>query len=376
MQAQIKLGRVFGVKIGLHYTWLIIAFLVTVSLASHFHSTNAEWGGVVIWTSAVITGVLFFASIIAHELAHATVARSRGLPVRSITLFAFGGVAQIEREPADAKTEFRVGIAGPVTSVIIGAMCLVLAYIGGWKPMSAHYSPVLAMLTWLGYINIMLALFNMIPGFPLDGGRVLKAAIWWVTADAHRATRIASRIGKFVACGFIALGVVQFASGAGIGGLWIALIGWFLLDAARATSARDEMDLKLSGFRVRDVMSTDCPPVDGNLNLQTFVDQHLLRSGVSCYIVLSNGTPAGVITPQEVRTVDRLRWPYTTVYDVMLPMDPQHAASPETSISDALRWMSNGDTTKLPVMADGRFVGIITRDHVLRFLQTRSELGL
>ena len=376
MQAQIKLGRVFGIQIGLHYTWLLIALLVTFSLASHFHSTNAQWGALVIWTSAILTGVLFFTSIIAHELAHASVAKSRGLSVRSITLFAFGGVAQIEREATDAKTEFRVGIAGPITSVLIGALCLALAYTAGWTPASPPASPLLAMLTWLGYINIMLAVFNMIPGVPLDGGRVLKAAIWWVSGDAHRATKLAARIGQFVAFGFIALGVVQFASGAGIGGLWIAFIGWFLLDAARATYAQEELSFQLRGRRVGDVMATDCPSIDGNQNLQSFVDEHLLRRGVNCYAVLSNGSPVGLITAQEVKQVNRLRWPYTTVYDAMLPLTGLRGVSPETSISEALDVMGLSDATKLPVLADGKLVGIIARDHIMTFLQTRSELGL
>jgi Zn-dependent protease/predicted transcriptional regulator len=374
MQSQIKLGRVFGVQIGLHYTWLIIALLITVSLASHFHSTNAEWGAVIVWTSAIITGVFFFTSIVIHELAHATVAKSRGLSVRSITLFAFGGVAQIEKDASDAKTEFRVGIAGPIASVGIGGLCLLMAYTAGWRPERSTDSPLLAMLVWLGYINVLLAVFNMIPGFPLDGGRVLRAAIWWATGDANRATKTAARIGQFVAYGFIALGIIQFAAGAGIGGLWIAFIGWFLLDAARASYAEVELNLQLRGLRVSDVMVSDCPSVDGNVNLQTFIEQHLLRSGRSCYTVVSNGQLAGLITQQEVRRVEKSRWPYTTVYDAMLSQAGSQSISPDASVSEALQLMGRSGAAHLPVLTEGKLVGVIAREQILRILQTRSEL--
>ncbi len=223
MEAQIRLGRIFGVEIGLHYTWFLIALLITLSLAGQFRTANPEWGGGVIWTTAVLTGVLFFAAIIAHELSHAAVAKARGLPVKSITLFALGGVAQIEKDAADAKTEFWMGIAGPIASAVIGFLLLGIAFALGWTPMSGTMmstpdSPLLAMLVWLGYINITLAIFDMIPGFPLDGGRVLRAIIWWVTGKADRSTRIAARVGQAVALGFIALGLIRFFGGEGFGG--------------------------------------------------------------------------------------------------------------------------------------------------------------
>src|SRR5687768_8375987 len=173
MEAQIRLGRIFGVQVGLHYSWLIIALLVTLSLAGQFTAINPGWGSGVIWTTAIITSLLFFISLILHELSHAAVARARGLPVRSITLFALGGVAQIEKEASDAKTEFWIAIVGPITSIVIGGVCLMLAWSLGWSPASDPRVPPLAVLQWLGYINIALAFFNMIPGFPLDGGRVL-----------------------------------------------------------------------------------------------------------------------------------------------------------------------------------------------------------
>src|SRR5262249_48994590 len=277
MEAQIKLGRIFGVEIGLHYSWLIIAFLITLSLAEHFRMTNPQWGIGVIWVSAILTGVLFFAAIILHELSHAAVARARGLPGKTITLFELGGVAQIEKEATDAKTEFWMGIVGPITSAIIGFLLLGIALALGWTPrsgtpMSTPDTPLLAMLVWLGYINITLAIFNMIPGFPLDGGRVLRAIAWWITGNAGRSTRIAAQVGQLVAFGFIAIGLIRFFGGAGFGGLWIAFIGWFLLNAARDSYAQVGIVESLRGVRARDVMESDCPVVDGRLDLQTLAD--------------------------------------------------------------------------------------------------------
>src|ERR1044072_4596917 len=185
MQAQIKLGRIFGVQIGLHYSWLIIALLVTFSLGAQFHAKNPQWGEGVIWTTAIVTGLLFFVAIILHELSHAAVAKAHGLPVCSITLFALGGGAQIEKEAGDAKTEFWMAIVGPVASVIIGLLCLLMAWALGWPLLGTPTTPVVAMLVWLGVINIGLAIFNMLPRCPMDGGRVLRGVIWGFTGEAR-----------------------------------------------------------------------------------------------------------------------------------------------------------------------------------------------
>src|SRR5258707_9393962 len=188
MKSHIKLGRIFGIEIGLHLSWFIIALLITLSLAGQFHAFNSNWGEGVIWATAIGTSLLFFAAIIAHELAHAMVAKARHLPVHSITLFALGGVAEIEKEAGEASTEFFMGIAGPIMSALIGIVCLVLAWGLGWTPLGIPRTPLLAMLMWLGYINISLAIFNLIPGFPLDGGRGLRGIIWWVTGNGVQAS--------------------------------------------------------------------------------------------------------------------------------------------------------------------------------------------
>jgi Zn-dependent protease/predicted transcriptional regulator len=374
MQAQIKLGRIFGIQMGLHYSWLIIAMLVMFSLSAQFHATNPQWGEGVIWATAIITGLLFFFAIILHELSHAAVAKARGVPVRSITLFALGGVAQIEKEAGDAKTEFWMAIVGPIASVIIGLLCLLLAWALGWAPNGTPTTPAVAMLMWLGVINIVLATFNMIPGYPLDGGRVLRAVIWWFTGDVTRSTRIASLVGQFVGFAFIVFGIFRFFGGAGFGGLWIAFIGWFLLDAARASYGQLALAQSLRGLRALDVMTNDCPVVSGRDNLHTLVEEHLLRTGNRCFIVEQQGRIVGLITPHEIKAIPRNRWPYTIVDDVMRPLDQLHTVKPETSAAEALETMARDNVNQLPVVQGGHLEGMISRSHILQVLQTRAEL--
>ena len=374
MKAQIKLFRIFGIQIGLHYSWLLIAVLIVFSLAGQFAATNPQWGANIIWGVSLLTALLFFATIVIHELSHAAIAKTRGLPVRSITLFALGGVAQIEKEASDAKTEFWMGIAGPITSALIGLICLGIAAGIGWNPSNHHQSPWAAMLGWLGVINLALAVFNMVPGFPLDGGRVLRASIWWITGDASRATRVATGVGQIIAFGFIIVGLFRFFNGAGFGGLWLTFIGWFLLDAARSSYAQFETIERLRGVRVRDVMSSDWPIIDGKTSLQTFVDDHLLRSAKRCFVVEEDGRVVGMITPHEVKDVNRQKWPQLSVHDAMLPLTKLHAVKPGTSLTEALETMGREDVNQLPVMNNTHLDGIISRSHILRLLQTRVEL--
>lgn len=374
MKAQIHLGRIFGVKIGLHYSWFIIAFLITFSLAGHFAVNNPGWSSGLRWGVAIVTAILFFGAIVAHELSHALVAKARGLPVHSITLFALGGVAQMEKDAADAKTEFWMGIIGPITSFVIGIICLLITIALGWRPPEFPQDPVPAMLMWLGYINIGLAIFNMIPGFPLDGGRVLRGIVWWITGNAKRATVIAARVGQVIAFAIIIYGVMQFFAGTGVSGIWLVFIGWFLLSASRESYAQMVLTDGLQGLRVADVMSSEYPTVDAYSNLQTFAEENLVRTGRRFFIVILNGEPVGIITPNEVVNTARARWPYTTVADVMRPLDQTRTVEPSTSVTEALEVMTGQDLNQLPVVSNGKLAGLISRGHILQLLQTRAEL--
>lgn len=376
MKAQIRLGRIFGVEIGLHYSWFIIALLITFSIADQFRVNNPHWSDSLRWGLALVTAVLFFVSIVVHELSHALVAKARGLPVRAITLFALGGVAQIEKEAADAKTEFWMGIVGPITSFVIGLLCLGITLALGWTPPNFPQQPLPAILMWLGVINIGLAIFNMIPGFPLDGGRVLRGLLWWITGNARRATTIAARVGQVIAFLMILYGVIQFFSGAGINGLWIAFIGWFLLSASRESYAQMVITEGLRGLRVADVMTAEYTAIDAYLNLQTFAEEYLIRSGRRFFVVTINDRPEGIITPHEINEVPRARWPYTTVADVMRPLDRTRTVGPNTPVTEALEVMASQDLNQLPVVSGGTLAGLISRSHILQLIQTRSELHL
>ena len=370
MRSQIKLGSVFGIKIGLHYSWFIIALLIVFSLSSQFHTTNPQWGDGVILLMAIATAILFFVSLLLHELAHSLVATSNNLPVKEITLFALGGVSQIEKNPMSAKVEFWMAFVGPLTSAVIGVICMLLSRLLG-DPVS---SPWMAMLLWLGYINLTLAAFNLVPGYPLDGGRVLRALIWWKTGDADRSTQSAAKVGQIVALGFIALGIIRFFGGAGVGGLWIAFIGWFLLQAARESYVQVGIAHALKGVRVADVMTKDCPAVDGWLNVQNFVEQELLRTGRRCFMVMDKGEITGLVTPHEVKEIDRAKWPFKTVHDIMRPLADLRAVGPDAPLSNALETMSRYDLNQLPVISNGHLDGVVSRAELLTYLQSHAEL--
>jgi Zn-dependent protease/predicted transcriptional regulator len=328
-----------------------------------------------IWTLALITTLLFFASIVAHEFSHAFVANARGMPVKSITLFALGGVANVERESVDAKSEFLMAIVGPITSAAIGIFFLAIAEVAGWRPQfGTPASALWAALVWLGYINIALAVFNMIPGYPLDGGRVLRSILWAISDDRVRATKMSARIGQVVAMAFIAIGFFRFFTGAGFGGLWLALIGWFLASASASSYTMAEASVALSHVRVSDVMSRDCATVDGNLDLNTFAENYFLSTGRRCFAVVHDGRPAGLVTVNELKQVDRKRWPFTRVAQVALPLDTVRTVPPDTPLSEALELMLSANVNQLPVIANGELVGMVGRADVLQYLQTRAEL--
>lgn len=376
MQPSVIIGRLAGIQIGLHYSWILIAVLLAGSFVGYFYETNPNWHPRVIWSAAFVITLLFFGSIVLHELAHAMVAKAFGVPVRTITLFALGGVANIEREAATPKAEFWMGIAGPIMSGAIGWAAAALASRWGQQTVSALMSPPVAVLVSLSSLNFMLAVFNMIPGFPLDGGRVLRAAVWWIAGDGDGATRFSARVGQGVALGLFAFGVWQFLAVDGIGGVWLALLGWFLLDAATASHTHVEILAGLRGLRVGDVMSNECSRVPSDTSVERFADDYVLRTGERCYVVEEQGTITGLITPSDLKQVDRSRWAETTVGALKRPLHQLRAVSPDTPVVQALETMGREDVNQLPVMSAGRIEGVLSRGHILQLLRARLELSM
>ena len=368
MRSNIRLGKIFGIQVGLHYSWFLIALLIVFSLNAQFHLANPGWSAGMVLSLAAATAILFFVSLLLHELAHSLVAQAHGIPVREITLFALGGVSQIEGESPDAKTEFRIAIVGPLMSAFIGLLCVGVVFL-----LPRVVTPLTAMLTWLGYINFGLAAFNLVPGYPLDGGRVLRSLLWWKSGSADRATRTAAITGQVVGGAFVALGIVQFFFGANFGGLWIVFIGWFLIQAAGETRRQAGLKRAFENVRVSDIMSHDCATVDGRQSVQDLVER-LFKSGRRCFVVMDAGHVAGLVTPNEIRHVNRSQWPVTLVDSVMRPLEGLHAVPPDTPLENALQVMAKENVNQLPVMSNSHLDGVLSRAEVLNYLQTRAEL--
>lgn len=375
MRTTISLGRWFGVPIRLHFSWIIIAWLITVSLRWQLSAVNDSWSSASVWALSAITAALFFLCITLHELAHASVARSFGVPVHSITLFALGGIAQIEREAETPGREFWIAIAGPIASLALGVTCRMAASGAGLGSEAGAEPASAAVLGWLAYINVALAVFNLIPAFPLDGGRVLRAAVWAATRRQEQATRIAAGIGQAIAFLFIIGGLLTLFTRNDFGGLWIAFIGWFLLEGARAYYAQSAISSSLKGVRVGDVMTTDCAAIDSATTLDCFVSEHLLRQAARCYIVRAGQRAVGLITAEDVSRVDRNRWSELTVVEAMRPLEALQSVAPETAAGEALELMGRTHVNQLPVVIDGRMAGVITLAYLTRLLQVRRQLN-
>lgn len=363
----IPLGRILGIPIYVHPSWFIIFLLITLSLRTQFASQHPGWSPAQHWTLGIVTSVLLFGSVVFHELCHSMVARRYHIRVESITLFVFGGLAKIEREAEKAAQDFNIAIAGPLSSL----------FLAGCFWFVAHFSPANSMLAaaskWLWEINLTLALFNLLPGFPLDGGRILRGIAWGITKDFTRATRIASSSGKFFAYIFIFIGIWQALNGNWVGGLWIAFIGWFLLSAAQESYAQVAVRNTLTGVRAEDIMTSDVPTVPRDISLEEYVHE-VLRTGRRCHVVTADGNPVGLITLQGVRAVPREQWGNSSIQTVMLPFDRVHSASPKDPVTGVLDRMQKEDINQMPVASEGHIVGMITRDTILRFLQTRLQL--
>ncbi len=363
----LRLGRILGIPIYLHSSWFIIFVLITYSLATQFTAQHPGWSPAQHWALGIITSLLFFASVVFHELGHSVVAMRYRIPVLSITLFVFGGLARIGREPSSAKQEFNIAIAGPLASFFLAGGFFLL-----WR-FSGSLDMLAATAKWLANINFVLGAFNLVPGFPLDGGRILRAIAWGITHDFTRATRVASRGGQLFAYLMIFLGIWRALSGNWIGGLWLAFIGWFLLSAAQESYAQVAIRNSLRGLRAGDVMSQDVPEVARDVSLEDYIHE-VLRTGRRCHMVTGNGNPVGLITLHAVRTFPREEWANTSVQAAMLPLERIHSVVPEEPVLGVLERMQNEDINQMPVMDDGRIVGMITRDSILRVIQTRLQV--
>lgn len=363
-----RIGRVLGIPIYLHASWFIIFALITFTLVRYVGAENAALSPALRWALGVGTSVLFFGSILFHELAHSVVALFYRIPVISITLFVFGGLARIGREPERARQEFNIAVAGPISSYLLAGLFYLLQQVTGAWP------TVAAMAGWLALINFVLATFNLIPGFPLDGGRILRAIVWGWTGSFTRATRFASRSGQVFAYLLILMGILMGFQVNLIGGLWLAFIGWFLLTAAQESYAQVALRDSLRGLRAADVMTQELPVVARELTLEEYV-QELLRTGRRCHLVTGDGQLVGLMTVHTLNRIPREEWASTSVQAAMLPRDRVHMTAPEEPVLAILERMQTEDVNQMPVVAGDRIVGLISRDTILRVLQTRLELG-
>ena len=373
MGQSIRIGRIFGVQIGLHPSWFVIALIVTYTLAAgELPSLYPGWEGGLYWVVGAVISLLFFASVLAHELSHAVVARRFGLRVRDITLFIFGGAATLEGDPKRPRDEALIAAAGPLTSLAIGGTLAGIDLAVGQQQASA-------IIGWLGYINISLGLFNLIPGFPMDGGRILRAILWRFRGDRNAATRNAAGIGRLFGYLLIAVGVYLVIQQATFAGVWLALIGWFLSNAAEATVAQMSVEHTLHGIKVSDVMESDPPSISPNETVADLVNERLIRGEHRSFLVRhDDGGLAGIVTLSDVRRMPRENWDAARVTDIMTRYADLATIGPDAEVEAALKLLQEREVNQLPVVTDeGRtVVGLLTRAGILRLIETRMRLGV
>ncbi|MGH9442589.1 MAG: site-2 protease family protein [Thermoanaerobaculia bacterium] len=376
----------FGIGIFIDPSWIFIFFLITWGLASGFAKAHSDWSAPVRLATAVSAALLFFASVLIHELSHSLVARSRGLPVHSITLFLFGGVSNLEREPASAKTEFVMAIVGPLSSFLLGILFLALGRADArailtTDPIGAftRLGPLPTILLWLGSVNILLGLFNLVPGFPLDGGRVLRSLLWATTNDLQKATRWAASAGKAIGLAFILTGIAMafgyrlpvFGTGV-FNGLWLAFIGWFLKNAADASYRQVVIDDLLVDVPVGRLMRKEFPTVAADMLVGKLVDEHILGTDEGAFPVVDGGRLSGMVCLGDVRKVPRGRWESTPVREIMTPASEVSVAASTEGVSEALREMTRREVRQLPVVDAGKVVGLLRRRDIVKWLHLQS----
>ncbi len=369
----IQIGKIYGIPILLHPSWFFIFGLIALSFVSKFEALNVSIPATRLWGLGIATSVLFFGSLVFHEMAHSVIAKHYKIPVISITLFIFGGVARIGRDPSRAIEEFNIAVAGPISSLLLAGGFGIVALAGRTNLI------LQALAGSLASINLALALFNLLPGFPLDGGRIFRAIVWGATKDYSRSTRIAARSGQVVAYGLIAVGAISAfygykSNGDMINGMWLAFIGWFLLTTARQSRAQADARGALEGLRVSDIMTAELPTVGREISLEDYA-REILRTGRRAHLVVAHDQLVGLMTAEAMHSVPQQDWDVTSVQAVMLPKDKLLWAAPEESALSLLDRMRNVGMQQMPVIAGGSVVGIVTRDSILQVLQARGEIG-
>lgn len=374
-----QLFRLYGIPISVDVSWLVILALLTLTIAGAFPSLMQQFFGeaaptlspAAYWIMGLIAALAFFVCILLHELGHAIVARRRGMPIRGITLFLFGGVAELEGEPPSASTEFWMAIAGPIVSLLLGLGLGLLAEIGyhnGWPP------PVVLVLGYLGFVNLLLLVFNLIPAFPLDGGRVLRSILWGTTGSLRRATRWASATGQAFAWLLIAWGIVQFFGGNWLGGIWSGLIGLFLNNAAQSSYRHVLIRNALQGEPVRRFMIAEPIVVPPSLDLLHWVEDYVYRFHHRTFPVATDGHLAGLISTHALAQLPRDQWPAHTVGEVMQRDLEPITIGPDADALEALSKMQRSGSSRLLVADQDRLVGIISLKDLLGFLDLKMEL--
>jgi len=372
--AGFRIAKILGIPIYLDATWLLIFGLITYTLAMDFRQMHPQWTPTEHWSLGILTSLLFFASVLFHELAHSVVALHYQIPVHSITLFLFGGIARIGREPSKPIQEFNIAVAGPLASILLagafGAMTLLFP--------SAQMVGALAKI--LGGSNFILAVFNLAPGFPLDGGRIFRAIVWGITKDFSRATLIAGSSGRVVAYALMAIGGYEaFYKNDWYSGLWLGVIGLYLLNAAQQSIAQMTIRDALAGLHASDVMSHEVPTIEGHITLEEY-GAEVLRTGRRCHLVLSGDRLVGMMNVHTLNSVPREQWANNSVQSAMIPRDKIQWTSPDEPLLKLLERLLTADINQMPVVSGAadqapQIVGMVTRDSILRVMQTHSELG-
>jgi Zn-dependent protease/CBS domain-containing protein len=365
MNGNISLGRIGGVQVRVNWSWLVIFALIVWSLeAGIFPSQNPGLSKGTYIAMAVAAAVLFFASLLLHELGHAWEARREGMEIDGITLWLFGGVSQFKTRFPSAGAEFRIAIAGPLVSLVLGVVFVLIAFAG--LP-----SAVDGVAAWLGYINLALLVFNLIPALPLDGGRVLRGALWRIKGDLGWATRIAADIGRGFAYLFIALGIAMFIFEGSFSGAWLAFIGWFLLQAATAEARYVATEAALDGLRVRDLMVRNPVTVDGDLTVGRFMDEVARSRRFTTYPVVAAERPIGLLAFSSVAALPRSEWDTRRVRDAMIPLDRVPLLTEDATAVEALTALSAPTSNRGLVVENGHLAGLVSITDLTRALEMR-----